>query len=79
MFMYIYIHFFALSDDPVAIANPAPRCCFLLSLFTKRPRVLGEVTDSRTRAGNIQYAPGASPSTSREVLKHAHTHTMKGI
>lgn len=47
--MHICTYIFALSDDPVATADPAPRC----HCSVRGPESLGGVADSRTREGNI--------------------------
>ena len=39
---------------------------FSLSFFRKRAKILREVADSRTRAGNSQEISGASYSTQKE-------------
>lgn len=67
--MYRCIYFFALSMIPQQQHTQHPDVIFYYHCSARGPESLGEVADSRAAPGNIQYEPGASRSTSREVLK----------
>lgn len=69
------IYFFALSaegpksnDTPVARNTPESNLVSNTILQLKEPRLLGEMVDPRTGAGNIHDEPGAPSSARKKVL-----------
>lgn len=68
------------SNIPAAISTPRTHT-FISSNIPqkKKPRLLGEMTDSRAEASNTLDKPGISCSARKKYNKQTKTTTMKGI